>query len=168
MSRFKLGVCTLALAALAGAASASEPMPLTETQLDAVTAGTVEVGIFTSTRVGDTVFGPVGISTTVSDFLSVTQTSSDTDGNQAGAEIGGEVEVRGNNFFRAASGVFQGQTGTSGDAEATVGTFVGVTEGQPLVEETYVVDLGPNDMGGRDAYLIAVGASFDPTGMNFQ
>jgi|GEM_PF-1465255 len=160
MSRFKLGVCTLALAALAGAASASEPMPLTETQLDAVTAGTVGIAIGALATSGPAEAFALDGRNNAGQLFTLAGAQSET--GAAEGQIGGNVKVRGNGFFTATTGVFEGRTKQAGDGQAFVDAEGVILDGQTLVTpRTYTKDLGPNEFGGRDSLLIVFGASLN-------
>lgn len=164
MSRFISAAGAVAFLA-AGAASAGEPVQLTDIEMDVVTAG-LDVGAFiefgaanpsslfsgSSSRISTGPLGPIGASV------------DDGEGNTASAAIGGNVGVS-NQFslFKTAIGTFDAEVSSTGDG----GSFVNAgpvvqnaNPGLPTIEETSFIQTGPNS-----GTFVTFAAGFNGGGM---
>lgn len=165
MSRFISAAGAVAFLA-AGAASAGEPVQLTDIEMDVVTAG-LDVGAFiefgaanpgsppvlgSSFRISTGPLGPIGASV------------DDGEGNTASAAIGGNVGVS-NQFslFKTAIGTFDAEVSSTGDG----GSFVNAgpvvqnaNPGLPTIEETSFIQTGPNS-----GTFVTFAAGFNGGGM---
>ena len=176
---FRLFVAVSAAALLtAGAASAAEPVQLTDSELDAVTAGaqvgaqlaavattgpansTESFAAFARTdsgplaaiagAVSDGAGFRVGIAGGTGNLVALTTAfgADDSDVGTAEGRIEGTVSVLDGPVFASAIGMFNGSVETTGTGEAGVAAAPLIIGGTPVISDTLVVPFGNQAMIG--------------------